>query len=99
VGARLHEMTARSATRRGGGRDSDLLSVSEAARLLRLQKATVRQWVHDDLVASVPTAEGLCSRHRIPMNELLGSLDGLYDLRSAKVDEGRRMRAAKLAED
>ena len=72
---------------------ADLLTVAEAALLLRVKETTVRAWVHEDHVPAVGGDE------RIPMHHLLGSLDGVYGLRSAKLKEGRRMRAARLTED
>lgn len=80
----------------------DLLLVSEAAKMLRVSDATVRNWIRAGCIPYVTLPSPDDSRHqthRIPLRGLLNSLDGTYDLREALVEQNERMRAADLPED
>lgn len=78
----------------------DLLTVSEAAELLRVSVGTIRNWI---AAGSIPYVQlppvGERKQYRIPLQGLLGSLDGNYDLRGALQEQNARMRDAKLSED
>jgi excisionase family DNA binding protein len=78
----------------------DLLTVSEAAELLRVSVGTIRNWI---AAGSIPYVQlppvGERKQYRIPLQGLLGSLEGNYDLRGALQEQNARMRDAKLSED
>jgi excisionase family DNA binding protein len=78
----------------------DLLTVSEAAELLRVSVGTIRNWIE---AGSIPYIQlppvGTRKQYRIPLQGLLGSLEGNYDLRGALQEQNARMREAKLSED
>lgn len=78
----------------------DLLTVPEAAALLRVSDATIRNWIAAESIPYIqlPPA-GTRKQYRIPLQGLLGSLEGNYDLRGALQEQNARMREAKLAED
>jgi len=74
--------------------------VSEAAELLRVSVGTIRNWI---AAGSIPYVQlppvGDRKQYRIPLQGLLGSLEGNYDLRGALQEQNARMRDAKLSED
>lgn len=78
----------------------DLLTVSEAAEMLRVSVGTIRNWI---AAGSVPYIQlppvGQRKQYRIPLQGLLGSLEGNYDLRGELQQQNARMRAANLSED
>jgi excisionase family DNA binding protein len=78
----------------------DLLTVSEAAELLRVSDGTIRNWI---TAGSIPYIQlppvGQRKQYRIPLQGLLGSLEGNYDLRGALREQNARMRDAGLSED
>jgi excisionase family DNA binding protein len=78
----------------------DLLTVAEAAALLRVSDATIRNWVAAESIPYIqlPPA-GQRKQYRIPLQGLLGSLEGNYDLRGALQEQNARMREANLSED
>ena len=81
-------------------RQVDLLTVSEAAELLRVSDGTIRNWI---AAGSIPYIQlppvGQRRQYRIPLQGLLGSLEGNYDLRGALQEQNARMREANLSED
>ena len=78
----------------------DLLTVSEAAEMLRVSDGTIRNWI---TAGSIPYIQlppvGQRKQYRIPLQGLLGSLEGNYDLRGALQEQNARMRDAGLSED
>ena len=78
----------------------ELLTVSEAAELLRVSDGTIRNWI---TAGSIPYIQlppvGQRKQYRIPLQGLLGSLEGNYDLRGALQDQNARMHGAALSED
>jgi excisionase family DNA binding protein len=78
----------------------DLLTVSEAAEMLRVSDGTIRNWI---TAGSIPYIRlppvGQRKQYRIPLHGLLGSLEGNYDLRGALQEQNARMRDAGLTED
>lgn len=78
----------------------DLLTVSEAAEMLRVSDGTIRNWI---AAGSIPYIQlppvGQRRQYRIPLQGLLGSLEGNYDLRDALQEQNARMREANLSED
>lgn len=79
----------------------DLLTVSEAGKLLRVSDATVRNWIDAKCIPYVklPSPTAGRKQYRIPMQALLSSLEGTYDLQDALAEQNARMRAADLPED
>jgi excisionase family DNA binding protein len=77
-----------------------LLTVSEAADLLRVSDGTIRNWI---TAGSIPYIQlppvGQRRQYRIPLQGLLGSLEGNYDLRGALQEQNARARDAGLSED
>jgi excisionase family DNA binding protein len=68
-----------------------LLSVEEAATMLAVSASTIRNWIDDETIPYVelpPT--GQRRRFRIPLQGLLNSLSGNYDLAAElrELDEG-----------
>jgi excisionase family DNA binding protein len=61
---------------------SRLLTTTEAADLLRVDRRTVLNWIEKGVVPHVelPGASGARRRYRIPLEGLLDSLGGNYDL-------------------
>ena len=78
----------------------DLLTVSEAAQMLRVSDGTIRNWI---AAGSIPYIQlppvGRRKQYRIPLQGLLGSLEGNYDLRAGLQEQNARMREADLSED
>jgi excisionase family DNA binding protein len=78
----------------------DLLTVAEAAAMLRVSDATIRNWI---AAGSIPYIQlppmGQRKQCRIPLQGLLASLEGNYDLRGALREQNARMRQADLSED
>ncbi len=78
----------------------DLLTVSEAADMLRVSDGTIRNWI---AAGSIPYIQlppvGPRKQYRIPLQGLLGSLQGNYDLRDALQEQNARMREANHSED
>jgi excisionase family DNA binding protein len=78
----------------------DLLTVVEAAAMLRVSDATIRNWI---AAGSIPYIQlppaGQRKQYRIPLQGLLASLEGNYDLRGALSEQNARMRQADLSED
>lgn len=62
-----------------------LLTVAQAARLLRVSEKTVRRWIEADRIPYLRLPSG---GYRVPQGALLASLGGTYDLASelAKLD-------------
>jgi excisionase family DNA binding protein len=79
----------------------DLLTVSEAAQMLRVTDTTVRNWIAEDRIPYIQLPSDARARksYRIPLQALLGSLSGTYDLRSDLESQRARMREAGLDED
>ena len=77
-----------------------LLTVTEAAEMLRVSDGTIRNWI---AARSIPLIQlppaGQRKQYRIPLQGLLASLDGNYDLRGALQEQNARMREANLTED
>lgn len=77
-----------------------LLTVAEAAEMLRVSDGTIRNWI---AARSIPFIQlppvGKRRQFRIPLQGLLGSLEGNYDLRAALQEQNARMREANLSED
>jgi excisionase family DNA binding protein len=60
-----------------------LLTVAEAASLLAVRPGTIRKWIAEDSIPyiSLPASQGRQSaRYRIPLDGLLTSLSGTYEL-------------------
>jgi excisionase family DNA binding protein len=78
----------------------DLLTVAEAAGMLRVSEGTIRNWI---AAGSIPYIQlppvGPRKHYRIPLQGLLGSLEGNYDLRDGLQQQNTRMREANLSED
>jgi excisionase family DNA binding protein len=78
----------------------DLLTVTEAAELLRVSDGTIRNWI---TAGSVPYIQlppvGKRKQYRIPLHGLLSSLEGNYDLRGALAEQNALMVEADLTED
>jgi excisionase family DNA binding protein len=68
---------------------SRLVSTSEAAEILRVSPRTVINWIKKDLIPYVELPGG---EYRIPLNALLRSLPGTFDLSAEleAVDEEAR---------
>jgi excisionase family DNA binding protein len=106
VGSRAGRGAPRTRTPRPGTMDAapaahvDLLTVSEAAQMLRVSDGTIRNWI---TAGSIPYIQlppvGQRKQYRIPLQGLLGSLEGNYDLRGALREQNARMRDAGLSED
>ncbi len=68
--------------------------------MLRVSDATIRNWIG---VESIPYVQlpplGRRKQYRIPLQGLLGSLEGNYDLRAGLQEQNVRMREARLSED
>jgi excisionase family DNA binding protein len=78
----------------------DLLTVAEAAALLRVSDAAIRSWIAADSIPFIQLpAVGQREQYRIPLQGLLASLEGKYDLRGALSEQNARMRQADLSED
>jgi excisionase family DNA binding protein len=78
----------------------DLLTVAEAAALLRVSDATIRNWIAAERVPYIQLPRpGRGDQYRIPLQGLLGSLEGNFDLRGALQEQNARMRLADLTED
>jgi excisionase family DNA binding protein len=78
----------------------DLLTVAEAAALLRVSDAAIRSWVAAESIPYIQLPPvGRRRQYRIPLQGLLGSLEGSYDLRGALQEQNARMREADLSED
>jgi excisionase family DNA binding protein len=77
----------------------DLLTVPEAGRLLRVSDATVRNWIEADSIPYVKLPGSGRKQYRIPLQGLLSSLEGSYDLREALTNQYSAMVAAGLPED
>jgi len=77
-----------------------LLTVAEAAEILRVSDGTIRNWI---TAGSIPYVQlppvGQRKQYRIPLQGLLASLEGNYDLRGALQEQNARMREANLTED
>jgi excisionase family DNA binding protein len=74
-----------------------LLTTGEAAALLKVSSRTILNWIHADRIPYVQLPpNGGRSEYRIPLQGLLSSLSGTYDLAEElrKLDE-----AAKAAKD
>jgi excisionase family DNA binding protein len=56
---------------------SRLITTSEAAQLLNVSRRTVTNWIKEDLIPYVQLPGG---DYRIPLDALLRSLSGTYDL-------------------
>jgi excisionase family DNA binding protein len=78
----------------------DLLTVAEAAAMLRVSERTIRDWI---TAGSIPYIQlppvRQREQYRIPLQGLLASLDGKYDLRDALREQNARMRQADVSED
>ena len=62
----------------------DLLTVTEAAEMLRVSDGTIRNWIAADSIPYIQLPPvGSRKQYRIPLQGLLSSLDGNYDLRGA----------------
>ena len=79
----------------------EFLSVPQAAELLNVAPRTVHNWIKDGTVPYVELpGRGERRAYRIPLQGLIESLSGNYDVRShlaaqtAQVREARRRRAA-----
>jgi excisionase family DNA binding protein len=57
---------------------SQLLTVQETADLLKVSRRTVEKWISHDAVPYVQLPGG--GSYRVPMQGLLNSLSGTYDL-------------------
>lgn len=78
----------------------DLLTVAEAAGMLRVSEATIRNWIGARQIPYIQLPpSGQRKQYRIPLEGLLASLDGNYDLRGALQEQNARMREANLSED
>jgi excisionase family DNA binding protein len=78
----------------------DLLTVAEAAAMLRVSEAAIRNWIATDSIPYIRLPPvGQRQHHRIPLQGLLASLEGNYDLRGALREQNARMRQADLPED
>jgi len=78
----------------------DLLTVPEAAAMLRVSHGTIRNWIAAESVPYIQLPPvGKRKQHRIPLQGLLSSLEGNYDLRGALQEQNARMRKANLSED
>lgn len=61
--------------------EAQLITVQEAAELLRVSTSTVNNWIHDGLVPYIELPHsGPKPTHRLPLNALLQCLSGNYDL-------------------
>lgn len=61
--------------------EAQLITVQEAATLLRVSTSTVNNWIRDGLVPYIELPSGGSKpSHRLPLNALLQSLSGNYDL-------------------
>ena len=63
-----------------------LLKVSEVARLLAVQPRTVQKWIDNDRIPYLRLPGG---DYRIPLQGLLSSLEGTYDLAAAREEQNR----------
>ena len=84
-------MTTTNRTTGGATTLPRLLSVEEAATMLAVSASTIRNWIDDEAIPYVelpPT--GQRRRFRIPLQGLLNSLSGNYDLAGElrEIDEG-----------
>lgn len=79
----------------------DLLTVPEAGRILRVSDATIRNWIGAGSIPYVelPSTGPARKQYRIPLQGLLNSLEGTYNLKDALIEQNARMRAANLPED
>lgn len=78
----------------------DLLTVAQAAALLRVSDAAIRDWIAADRIPYIQLRPaGRRDQYRIPLQGLLGSLEGTFDLRGALQEQNARMREADLTED
>jgi excisionase family DNA binding protein len=78
----------------------DLLTVAEAAAMLRVSHATILTWIAGDGIPYIELPSvGQRKQYRIPLQGLLASLDGKYDLRGALREQNARMRQADVPED
>jgi excisionase family DNA binding protein len=73
----------------------DLLTVPEAAAMLCVSDVTVHDWIDSGGIPYVQLGE----YERIPLQGLIASLEGRYDLRGPLQEQNARMRAAGLSED
>jgi excisionase family DNA binding protein len=67
--------------------DTDLLTVGEAAALLRVGIGTIRRWTAQGKVLYVLLPGG---QRRIPRGPLLASLGGNYDLEHGRAKQTQR---------
>ncbi len=74
-------MNATDRTIGGAATMPRLLSVEEAAELLAVSSSTIRNWINDDAIPYIelPSTGGR-RRYRIPLQGLLNTLSGNYDL-------------------
>ena len=94
------DSSTRPGTDAPGAPRIDLLTVPEAAALLRVSDATIRNWIAADSIPYIQLPPvGKRKQYRIPLQGLLGSLEGNYDLRGALQEQNARMREATLSED
>jgi excisionase family DNA binding protein len=78
----------------------DLLTVPEAAEMLRVSNGTIRNWIAAGRIPYIQLPPvGQRKQYRIPRQGLLGSLEGNYDLRGPLQQQNARMRDAGLSED
>jgi excisionase family DNA binding protein len=92
--------SAASSLHAARGAHVDLLTVSEAAVMLRVSDATIRNWIAAESIPYIqlpPVRQR--KQYRIPLQGLLASLEGNYDLRGALQEQNARMREADLSED
>lgn len=99
--ARLDPAAAPIVPRPDAGRAHvDLLTIAAAAEMLCLPSAMIRDWIAGRCIPFVELPpKGRRRQCRIPMQGLLGSLEGHCDLRGALREQHARMRAANLTED
>ena len=66
----------------GAATQPRLITVTQAAELLAVDPQTVRNWIERQLVPYIvlPHEEGARQEYRIPLQGLLTSLSGTYDL-------------------
>ena len=61
--------------------EAQLITVQEAADLLRVSSSTVNNWIREGLVPYIELPNsGSKPSHRLPLNALLQSLSGNFDL-------------------
>jgi len=77
-------------------RTPQLLRTSEAAELLNVTSATIRNWISDDLIPYVRLPN---NEPRIPLPALLSALGGNYDLARALDDAADEVVASAQGTD